>query len=117
MTSTTHGAEMCGMGAFVETIKVYQQQNVIEHLWNYGGKLINGMNAIARELGVAENFNVYGVPCSPNYLTKDKNGEVSMGLRTLFSQEMIKNGVLMPWIAISLAHGEAELEKTLEATR
>lgn len=106
-----------GRGAFVETIKVYQQQNVIEHLWNYGGKLINGMNAIARELGVAENFNVYGVPCSPNYLTKDKNGEVSMGLRTLFSQEMIKNGVLMPWIAISLAHGEAELEKTLEATR
>ena len=66
LTSTTHGAEMCGMGAFVETIKVYQQQNVIEHLWNYGGKLINGMNAIARELGVAENFNVYGVPCSPN---------------------------------------------------
>ena len=117
LTSTTHGAEMCGMGAFVETIKVYRQQNVVEHLWNYGEKLINGMNAIACELGVAENFNVCGIPCSPNYLTKDKNGEVSMGLRTLFSQEMIKNGVLMPWIAISLAHGEAELEKTLEATR
>jgi glutamate-1-semialdehyde 2,1-aminomutase len=32
---------------------------------------------------------------------------------------MIKNGVLMPWIAISYAHGESELkltEKALENT-
>lgn len=40
-----------------------------------------------------------------------------MPLRTLFSQEMVKNGVLMPWIAISYAHGEKELELTLKATR
>ena len=117
LTSTTHGAEMCGLGAFIETIKIYREQNVIDHLWNYGEKLINGMNDIACELGVAENFNVCGIPCSPNYFTRDKNGDISMGLRTLFSQEMIKNEVLMPWIAISLAHGETELEKTLDATR
>jgi glutamate-1-semialdehyde 2,1-aminomutase len=33
----------------------------------------------------------------------------------LFAQEMIKNGVMIPWIAISYAHGEKELELTKKA--
>ena len=36
-------------------------------------------------------------------------------MRTLFSQEMINNGVLMPYIAISYSHQEAELLKTLQS--
>ena len=117
LTSTTHGAEMCGLGAFIETINVYKKQNVIDHLWNYGKKLIDGMNEIAKDLDISDYFEVTGIPCSPNYLTKDSNGDSSLAFRTLFSQEMINNNVLMPWIAISLSHGDLELEKTLEATR
>ncbi len=117
LISTTHGAEMCGLGALVETIKFYKQHNVTDHLWNYGQRLIDGMNAVARESGVAKEFEVSGVACSPGYATRDAQGQVSMPLRTLFSQEMIKQGVLMPWIAISYAHGDRELEITLEATR
>jgi glutamate-1-semialdehyde 2,1-aminomutase len=30
---------------------------------------------------------------------------------------MIRNGVLMPWIAPSFAHGDAELQRTLDAAR
>ena len=44
------------------------------------------------------------------------DGEVSLPLKTLFAQEMIRNGIFMPWIAISLAHEEKELRKTLLAT-
>jgi glutamate-1-semialdehyde 2,1-aminomutase len=117
LLSTTYGAEMCGLGAFVEAVNFYQQHDVIGHLWNYGEKLINGINAIAKDMGLEKYFEVYGIPCSPNYLTKDKTEQSSMGLRTLFSQEMIKNGVLIPWIAISYAHGESELQKTLDATK
>ena len=40
-----------------------------------------------------------------------------MAFRTLYSQEMIENGVLMPWIAISTAHGQTELDMTLSAVR
>jgi len=117
LISTTHGAEMCGLGAFVETINFYKEHNVTKHLWDYGYKLISGMNAIAKELGLEKYFEVYGISCSPNYATRDIEGNNSMPLRTLFSQEMVKNGVLMPWIAISYAHGEKELELTLNATR
>ena len=117
LTSTTHGGEMAPLGAFIKAIEIYKRDNVVEHLWSYGEQLINGMNTIAKELGIADYFQAVGVPCSPNYITKDKTGAVSMAFRTLYSQEMIKNGVLMPWIAISLAHGKLELEITLEAVR
>lgn len=115
LVSTTHGAEMCGLGAFVKTIEVYQQLGVVEHLWNYGERLIAGMNAIAKELGIDQSFRVDGYACHPNYVTKDAAGSASLEFRTLFSQEMIKNHVLMPWIALCREHGDEDLAITLDA--
>ena len=117
LISTTHGAEMSGLGAFVKTVELYKELDVAGHLWKYGKKLINGMNAIAKELGIQNNFSAEGYPCSPIYVTKDRSGQVSLELRTLFSQEMIENKILMPWIALSYSHGDKELETTLAAAR
>lgn len=115
LLSTTHGAEMSGLGAFVETMKFQQEFDVVGHMWDYGKKLIELMNTLAKDFGIEKNFIAGGIECSPYYLTFDQNGENSLGLRTLFSQEMIKNGVMMPWLAISYAHGEKELEITKNA--
>jgi glutamate-1-semialdehyde 2,1-aminomutase len=115
MLSTTHGAEMSGLGAFVETMKFMRANNVIERLWDYGSKLVSLMNSIAKKFNLEKNFVAGGIDCSPYYLTFDKKGQNSLGLRTLFSQEMIKNGVLMPWIALSYAHGGDELKLTKKA--
>jgi glutamate-1-semialdehyde 2,1-aminomutase len=117
LISTTHGAEMCGLGALMETIKVYHERKVVEHLWDFGKHLIDGTNSIARDLGIGDQFKMIGVPCSPNYMTYDQTGAVSLELRTLFSQEMIRAGVLMPWVALSLAHGKSELDQTLSAVQ
>lgn len=115
LLSTTHGAEMAGLGAFVATVKYMQKNNVVEHLWSYGEKLVGMMNRQAEAHGIAQNFKAGGIACSPWYMTLDSNGSVSLPLRTLFIQEMIKNGVLMPWIAISHSHGDAELAATEQA--
>jgi len=115
LLSTTHGAEMSGLGAFVETMKFMKEHKVVEHMWDYGKKLINLMNELAKKFSIEKNFIAGGIECSPYYLTFDNKGENSLGLRTLFSQEMIKNGVLIPWIALSYAHGEKELEITKNA--
>ena len=115
LLSTTHGAEMCGLGAFIKTINFIEENNVINHLWDYGSKLIALMNDLAKEFNIEKNFIAGGIECSPYYLTFDKDGNNCLGLRTLFSQEMIKNGVLMPWIALSYAHGDKELEYTKTA--
>ncbi len=117
LLSTTHGAEMVGLGAFVETMKIYQEQDVCRHLWKYGTGLRDGLAGVARELGVQNHFALDGEAIGLNYVTRDRDGKPSLPLRTLFSQEMVKRGVLMPWIAVSLAHGDAELELTMAAAR
>ena len=117
LVSTTHGAEMCGMGALKETIKVYKELDVVGHLWDYGKKLYDGINSISKELGISDYFYMEGVPVSPNYTCKDRDGKVSLEFRTLFSQEMINNKVLIPWVALSYSHGQKELDITLEAAR
>jgi glutamate-1-semialdehyde 2,1-aminomutase len=115
LLSTTHGAEMSGLGAFVESIKFIKENSVVEHIWNYGKDLTLMMNSVAKEFGVEKNFIVDGVECSPYYLTFDKDGQNSLELRTLFAQEMVKNGVLMPWIALSYSHTQKELDITRDA--
>lgn len=115
LLSTTHGAEMCGLGAFVATIDFMRRHQVVEHLWDYGQRLMTVMRDQARIHGVDQSFKVDGAACSPYYLTLDANGENSLPLRTLFSQEMIKSGVLMPWIGLSYRHGDAELAATERA--
>ena len=115
LLSTTHGAEMAGLGAFVATVDFMQRNNVVDHLWSYGRKLMALLERQARAHGIADSFRVGGVPCSPFFGTFDAAGAVSLPLRTLFLQEMIRNKVLMPWIALSFRHGEAELELTEQA--
>jgi glutamate-1-semialdehyde 2,1-aminomutase len=115
LTSTTHGAEMSALGAFIKTVEILKRDNVISHFWTYGTKLMDGMNDIANSLGIKSNFIVEGYPCSPGYVTKDLQGNNSLAFRTLFAQEMIKNGVIMPYLAISYSHQDSELNQTLEA--
>lgn len=115
LISTTHGAEMSGLGAFVETVKQYKKLDVCNQIEQTGKALIDGFNQIAKDLEIERYFEMVGTPFSPNYLTKDASKTLSLPFRTLFSQEMIKNGVLMPWVAISYAHKEEEIKIALEA--
>ncbi len=117
LLSTTHGGEMSSLRAFIETVKVYKERNVCQHLWHYGEKLRNGLLDLSEEFGISDQFGVDGPPISMNYVTRDASGILSMEFRTLFAQEMARNGVLMSWIAVSLSHGETELQMTLDAAR
>lgn len=117
LLSTTHGGEMCGLGAFIETVAIYQENAVCEHLWNFGERLKQGFSSLAKEAGVEKYFEMNGPAICLNYVTKGLDGVASPEFRTLFSQEMLKKGVMMPWIAPSFAHGELELDMTLTAAR
>ena len=117
LLSTTHGGEMSSLRAFIETVKVYREEVVCQHLWRYGEMLRDGLLSIAKELGVEKHFDVEGPAISLNYSTRNAEGELSADFRTLFAQEMVRHGVLMSWIAVSLSHTQKELEITLDAAR
>ncbi|MBV8467928.1 MAG: glutamate-1-semialdehyde 2,1-aminomutase [Burkholderiales bacterium] len=115
LLSTTHGAEMCGLAAYLATMDFLEQHAVIDHLWKYGADLQAAINAAATQAGIEKHFFAAGPAVSPYYATVTSEGAPWLELRTLFAQEMIKQGVLMPWLALSYRHGEAELAKTREA--
>jgi len=115
LLSTTHGAEMSGLGAFVATLQYLREHNVVDYLWEYGRKLIDSVRRLAESHGVGESFRFGGIPCSPFYVTLDRSGVNSLALRTLFCQEMVRNGVLMPWVSLSYRHSDTELAATEEA--
>lgn len=115
LLSTTHGGEMTGLGAFIETVNIYREEDVVRHLWSYGKNLQNGFAEVSKRHGLSALVHTDGPAISLNYITRDKDGVVSLPLRTLLAQELLKRGVMMPWIAISQSHGDAELQQTLEA--
>jgi glutamate-1-semialdehyde 2,1-aminomutase len=115
LLSSTHGGEMTGLRAFMETVAIYRETDVVSHLWNYGAALKSGLQEVAQAANASHLFQIEGPPVSLNYVLRDLDGESSLPLRTLFSQEMIRLGVLMPWISASQSHGEGELQLTLEA--
>ena len=115
LLSTTHGAEMPGLGAFIEAMRIYRDEDVVGHLWQYGRALRDGIRAIAARHGLSDYVRMDGPAISLNYLTFDRGKQASLPCRTLLSQELLKRGVLMPWIAISQSHGESELQQTLDA--
>lgn len=117
LISTTHGAEMSSLGALVETINVYKELNVTDHIWNMGRRLVKGLREIAEEYSLQDYFYIEGAECSPNLVICDKEEKASFEHRTVFLQEMIKEGILMPYIAIAYEHTEKEIDRTLEAAR
>lgn len=117
LISTTHGAEMSGLGAFMETVKVYKELNVTGHFRKYGARLKSGMAELAREAGIGEYFRLIGPDWYPGFLTLDKNKEVSMEFRTIFLQEMIRKGVLIQGLSMCYSHQETELQMTFSAAK
>lgn len=115
LTSTTHGAEMSSLGAFIKTIDILKRDNVIGHIWDYGSKLIKEANSLSEKHGLSKNIIFSGLGCSPNYFVFDNHGNVSLRLRTLFLQEMMKEKILFPYVALSFSHNENEMKRTLLA--
>ena len=54
-------------------------------------------------------------PCCLSYATLDQDGRPSQALRTLFLQETIRRGVLMPSLVVSYSHTDADIDLTIEA--
>ncbi len=115
LLSTTFGAESHGLAVAMEVMRIYREEGVVEYLYGAGERLRKGLAEVARSHGVEANFQPRGRPCNLVYATLDASGSPSQPLRTLFLQETIARGLLAPSFVISLAHGEAEVDQTVEA--
>jgi glutamate-1-semialdehyde 2,1-aminomutase len=115
LLSTTNGTETHCLAASLRTIQILRDTPIIEENWQVGRQLREGFNELAVRHGIGERARMQGVDISPWYAFYDAEGKVDMGLRTLFLQETIRHGVLIPYIAISASHRQAEVARTLDA--
>jgi len=115
LLSTTHGGETHQIAAALATLRELEDNDVATHVWNVGAKLVAGFEDLVREIGLERHARAVGAPCSPAFLFFDTSGTASPELRTIFQQGLVEQGVLMPWVAPSYSHGDAEVERTLEA--
>ncbi len=112
--STTHGAESHALAAAIETVRIYKREDVVGFLYRQGERLARGINKVIAENGLGNHFQVVGKPCNLIYATRDQEGNRSQAFRTLFLQETIKRGVLMPSMVVSFSHTDEDIDRTIE---
>ena len=115
LLSTTHGAETHALAAAIATMRIYKNEPVIEHLVRQGERLRQQGSALVRAHGLDSYVKFLGRPTCLLFDTRDREGRPSQAMRTLFLQETIRRGVLMPSLVVSYSHSDEDIDRTLEA--
>ncbi|MBC6988798.1 glutamate-1-semialdehyde 2,1-aminomutase [Hymenobacter sp. BT491] len=114
LLSTTYGAESHALAAMQAVLETYRREPVIAHMYEQGERLRLGLEQAARDQQVEDYFRVFGPACSLVYGTRDAEGKPSQPFRTLFLQETLRRGLLLPSLIISYAHKPADVDLTVE---
>jgi glutamate-1-semialdehyde 2,1-aminomutase len=117
LMSTTHGGETHSIAASIACINEIIKQNAIEHFWKTGQAVMDGIKAASIEVGAEKYVNISGYGVKPAFSFNDELGNTSMVARTLFMQESIARGVLMPYVVPSLAHEEEDVKFVVEVVK
>ena len=114
LLSTTYGAEHHSLAAALETMRIYEREPVIAHLYRQGERLAQGIRGAVRENRLEEYVGVVGKPCNLIYYTYDQEKQPSQAFRTLFLQETIRRGLIMPSLVVSYSHTDSDIDKTID---
>jgi glutamate-1-semialdehyde 2,1-aminomutase len=114
LLSTTHGAETHALAAAVATMSIYEREPVIEHLDRQGQQLIEGIDHLVATHHLRDHFGTLGMPCNLVFYTLDQDKKPSQHFRTLFLQETIKRGLIMPSLVVSYSHSDQDIERTID---
>ena len=117
LMSGTYFSETTGLAASIATIKELQDKNVPEYLWKLGQDFSDKLRRAIYKAKMDKYMQINDwMPCNPSiqYATYDDKF-TPLELKTLFDQEIIKQGILMPYISLSYSHTDKEVSQTIEA--
>lgn len=116
LTSTTHGAETIGLRAALETLNFYKKHEVIKHIHRLGEILIEKIKPIIEKNKLEKYIIIKPCPWFIALEFHDKDEKASLKFKTLFSQEMIKSGILIQSsIVLSFSHTQKEIDCFLKS--
>jgi glutamate-1-semialdehyde 2,1-aminomutase len=115
LLSTTHGAETHCLAAAREVMRIYRTEGIVDTLRRQGQLLKQGLDQAIGLHGLTGYFEVMGQPCNLVYITRDAQKQPSQAFRTLFLQETITRGLLLPSLVVSAAHTDSDIAQTVDA--
>lgn len=115
LLSTTHGAETHALAAAIATMRIYQTENVVEHLYRQGARLRTQLHQAIQRHNLEPYFGLQGRDCCLSYVALDQSRRPSQAFRSLFLQETIRRGVLMPSLVVSYSHDDDDIDRTVAA--
>jgi len=113
--SSTFYTNSIAMAAAAATVCKLRERQVIPHLWRIGQGLLDGLDRLAEEAGIAAK--TVGLAPMPFLVFTDPDPAIRETAKYLFYREVTRRGVLLHpnhhWF-VSAAHTDADLAHTLE---
>ena len=116
LLSTTHGAETVGLSAGKAVIKMYKKNPIINHNKKIIKEIFTSINKILIESSLLEYIKVYSSDWRIYFEFLDSNKKISNDFKTLFIQEMIRNGILFQGLFLPCySHDKSDLKMIILA--
>lgn len=111
--TTTYAGETLSLAAALATLRVLQEEPVLEHLWRMGERLRNGFDRIAGTMGLPAR--AFGLPPAVQFRFSPDPAR-DEAARHRFFAELYRRGVFAarPFL-LTYAHQEADIDETLAA--
>ena len=114
LLSTTHGGDTGAIRAAIVTINEIREKNMIPGFWSAGATLQAGIRKVVENFGLQKFIEVGGYGCKPFFAFRDHSGEISSMARTLFLQETMGRGLIMPYVVPGYSHTPEIIRKAVE---
>jgi glutamate-1-semialdehyde 2,1-aminomutase len=118
-SATFHG-DVAAMAAALKTLELVEREGVQAHVDRLGRRLIDGLNAMVRELSVPASAFGEPLPAMPFFRFDSGQRELDARLSAAFYRSVLARGVLLHprhmWF-IAHAHAESDVDRALEVAR
>jgi len=113
--SFTFGGEVSSMAAATAVLDVLETTDALARMDANGRVLQDGLNTIAKDAGLQDRIKCIGYPFWSLIKFLDADGKDSLLVRSLFTQECVKRGVLLlATHNMTAAHDPLAIEQTLK---
>ena len=113
--SFTFGGEVASMAAAMKVLDVLETTDALARMDANGRVLQEGLNVLAKQAGLQDRIKCIGYPSWSLIKFLDADGKDSLLVRSLFTQECVKRGVLLlATHNMTAAHDPLAIEQTLK---
>ena len=114
--STTFGGEILSIAAALESIRIMEESEYFEHIWQLGQLWLDGVAGLIEEKKAAGFVKTAGLPPHSGIVFNNWGPVSSEDFKTLFIQEVISKGVLSLGVNnFCLAHTRSDIDEYLIA--